>query len=201
MVWLPLAVASLALLCGGCGFLKPSNNPVRHFVLAPVAATNAAVVPHGAPTLGIGQVKVSAYLNNTSFAMRKGATEIEYLPLVVWAGRLDHGMQRVLAANLAALVPTDHVRLSAWPPAEVKVEVYVTIERFDVSATGGAELRAWWRLLAPGGETLLKSGRSHLARYGPPPEADPAGAVNTLSDLFGEFSRELAAAIKSLGSQ
>jgi hypothetical protein len=56
-------------------------------------------------------------------------------------------------------------------------------------------LVAWWRILAPGGVKVLKAGESRLTRQGPAPEADPAGSVAALSELLGEFSRQLAQAI------
>ena len=93
------------------------------------------------------------------------------------------------------MLPTDQIRLSAWRREDVAVEVYVTIGQFDVDATGRAVLMAWWRVLAPGGEKILKAGDSRLTRQGPAPAADPAGAIATLSDLLAEQSRQLARAI------
>ena len=145
--------------------------------------------------VGVGPVKLAAYLFNTSLAVRKGTNEIEYLPTAFWAERLDAGLQRVLAANLATLLPTEQIRLSAWESGDVSVEVYVAIERFDVDATGGGVLVAWWRILSPGGEKTLKAGESRLARQGPPPDADPSGAVATLSELVADLSRQVAQAV------
>lgn len=88
------------------------KDSVRHFVLAPTTPTNPAAIPAGAPALGVGQVKIPAHLYTTSIAVRRGANEIEHLPLALWGERLDQGLQRVLAANLAAMVPTDNLRLS-----------------------------------------------------------------------------------------
>jgi uncharacterized lipoprotein YmbA len=148
--------------------------------------------------VGVGPVKVPSYLFDTSFAVRKGTNEIDYLPAVLWAERLDNGLQRVLAANLSALLATDQVRLSAWRSEDVSAEVYVTIQQFDVDAAGHAVLVAWWRILSAGGETILKSGEGRLALQGPLPDADPSGAVTTLSRLVADFSRQLAQAIKEV---
>jgi uncharacterized lipoprotein YmbA len=156
----------------------------------------AAAVPSGAPCVGVGQIKLPAYLYNTSLAVRRGTNEIDYLPLTLWAERLDTSAQRVLAANLAALLPTDKVRLSAWRSEDVAVEVYVAFERFDVDANGQAQLVAWWRILSPGGEKTLKSGQTQLACPGPSPNTNPSGAVATLSELLAGLSRQVASAIK-----
>jgi uncharacterized lipoprotein YmbA len=196
-----LACLLLALVAGlsltGCfGFLKPAKSTARHFVLTSLPAAEPASGPHSSVAVGIGPVKLATYLFNSSLAVRNGTNEIVYLPSALWAERLDTGLQRVLAADLAAMLPTDQIRLSAWQSADVSVEVYVAIVRFDVDARGHGMLAAWWRILSPGGEKTLKAGESHLTRQGPPPDADPSGAVATLSELAADLSRQLAQAVK-----
>jgi len=144
----------------------------------------------------MGQVKLPAYLFSTSLAVRQGTNEIAYLPAAFWGERLDTGLQRVLAANLATLLPTDQIRLSAWQSGDVSVEVYVAIERFEVDARGQGVLVAWWRILSPGGEKTVKAGECRLARQGPAPDTDPSGAVATLSQLVADLSRQIAQAIR-----
>jgi uncharacterized lipoprotein YmbA len=192
------AVAGLTL--AGCSFLKPARSEVRHFLLTPVPPVVANAIPAGAPSVGLGQVKLPAYLFNTSLAVRRGTNQVDYLPLTLWAERLDTSVQRVLAANLAALLPTDKVRLSEWRSEDVSVEVYVALERFDVDASGQATLIAWWRLVAPGGGKTLKSGQTNLVRPGPSPDTNAAGAVSNLSEILADFSRQLAGAIKEAGT-
>jgi len=191
-----LALAVALSLTGCFGFLKPAKATARHFVLSSLPAAESATAPSGAAGIGVGPIKLAAYLFNTSFAVRKGTNEIDYLSSTFWAERLDTGLQRVLAANLATLLPTDQIRLSAWQPADVSAEVYVAVEQFDVDARGQGVIVAWWRVLSPGGEKTLKAGECRLSRPGPPPDTDPAGAVATLSGLAAELSRQLAQAVK-----
>ncbi len=193
------AMAFALSLCAGlagCGFLKPAKSMTRQFVLTPLPAAGQAATPSGAISVGVGQVKTPAYLFNTSLAVRKGTNEIDYLTDVLWAERLDGSLQRVLAANLATLLPTDQIRLSAWRSEDVAAEVHVTIEQFDVDSRGRAVLVAWWRVLAPGGEKTLKAGECRVTRQGPSPDANPSGAIATLSDLVADLSRQLAQALK-----
>ena len=195
-VRLLLALTLSVNLTGCFGFLKPAKPTARHFVLSAVPAAGSTAVPSGAVAIGVGPVKMAAYLFNTSMAVRKGSNEIDYLPATFWAERLDTGFQRVLAANLATLLPTDQIRVSAWQNSDVSAEVYVAVEQFDVDARGQATIVAWWRILSPGGEKLLKAGECRVARQGPAPDANPSGAVATLSDLAAELSRQVAQAIK-----
>ena len=177
----------------GCSFLKPAKSTTRYYILTPVAATQSG---SGSIALGLGQVKLPAYLSNTSLAVRKGTNEVEYLPSALWAERLDAGFQRVLAADLATVLPAEQVRLSAWQRDAVAAELFVTIEQFDVDASGQGVLIARWRILAPGGEKGLKAGGSRFSRPGPPPDAGASGAVATLSELVADLSRQLAPALK-----
>jgi uncharacterized lipoprotein YmbA len=188
-----LCLIVLAVGFTGCSFLKPAKSTARHYVLTPIAGRQAG---SGSLTVGLGQVKLPAYLFDTSLAVRKSNNEIEYLNSALWAERLDAGLQRVLAANLGTLLPTDQIRLSAWQTGDVSVEVYVVIERFDVDARGQGVLAGWWRVLSPGGEKTLKAGKSRLTRQGPAPGTDPSGAVATLSELAADLSRQVAQAVK-----
>jgi uncharacterized lipoprotein YmbA len=196
LVRLLLVLATGLSLTGCFGFLKPARSTARHFVLTSLPAAAPATAPVGSVAVGMGPVKLAAYLFNTSLAVRKRTNEIDYLPTAFWAERLDTGLQRVLAANLATLLPTDQIRLSAWQSGDVSAEVYVAIERFEVDTHGQGVLVAWWRILSPGGDKTLKAAESRLARRGPPPDADPGGAVATLSELAADLSRQMAQAIK-----
>jgi uncharacterized protein len=193
--WL-VAVAVCTCLTGCFGFLKPAKSYARRYVLTPLPA--AGPTASGASTLGVGvaRVKLPAYLFDSSIVVRKGTNEVHYLPLTLWAERLDNGLQRVLAADLSVLLPTDRVRLSAWQVEDISVEVHVAIGQFDVDESGRGVLVAWWRILAPGGEKVLKAGESRSTSQGPSPEADPSGAVATMSELVGDLSRQLAQAIR-----
>jgi uncharacterized lipoprotein YmbA len=181
-----MAIATCLSLTGCFGFLKPTHSAARTFVLTPLPVAASATARPGALAVGVGQVKLPAYLFNASLAVRMGTNEINYLPSVLWAERLENGLQ----------LPTDQVRLSAWRSEDVSAEVYVAMEQFDVDARGQGVLVAWWRILSPGGEKTLRAGEVRLARQGPPPDGDPSGAVATLSELVADFSRQLAQAVQ-----
>jgi len=191
-----LSACAAGLCFAGCGFLKPSGVNTRSFVLTPLPASTSSAAPV-AITVGVGFVKLPSYLFNDSIAMRQGANEITYLDTSRWAERLDTGLQRVLAANLTALLPTDRIRLSAWRPEDVTVEVYIAVEQFDVDGQGNGVLVAWWRILLPAGEKVLKAGQFRASHQGPAPNVDPQGATATMSALAADLSRELVQAIKS----
>ena len=193
-----ILLGAFACLClTGClSFLKPATTSARYFILTPLPAKTNVVTPNPV-AVGVGRVNLPEYLLDTSLAVRRGTNEIDYLLLSVWSERLDGGLQKTLAANLATLLPTDQIRLSAWRSDDVSVEVHVAIEQFDVDAQGTGALVAWWRIVSPGGEKTLKAGTSRFTRKGPSPDSDPSGAVVTLSDLVADLSRQLSEAIAS----
>ena len=194
------AVAGLT----ACSFLKPVESTTKNYVLTPMPApTPSAEVKPGAATamiVGVGRVKIPAYLFSTSVVVRRGTNEVEYLPTANWAERLDTGFQRVLAANLAVVLPTERIHLSAWSRNDVNAELYVHLEQFDVDASGRGVLVARWRVVSPGGEKVLKAGGTRLVREGPKPDASPSGAIATLSELVAQFSREMAQALQETTS-
>jgi hypothetical protein len=195
---LAVLLCAIGLVAGftGCGILKPAKSTADHFLLTPMPAGGSAAAGADSLAVGLGPVKLPAYLFNSSLAVRNGVNEVDYLPSALWAERLDSGFQRVLAANLAIALPTDRIHLSAWQSDAVTAEVYVTLEQFDVDSAGRGVLVAQWRIQSPGGEKILKAGVSRLARPGPPPDNGAAGTVATLSELLADFSRELAKSLQ-----
>lgn len=192
-----LALAVCLGLTGCFGFLKPARPTARDFVLSSLPATGPAAGTN-LLALGVGPVKLPDYLFNTSLAVRQGINEIDYSSGVLWAEHLDTGLQRVLAANLSTLLPTDQIRLSAWRSQDVAAGIYVTIGQFDVDTAGQGVLVAWWRIVTPGGETTLAAGQSRLVLPGPAPGTDPPGAIATLSELAADFSRQLAERLRKV---
>ena len=192
------ALCAAALCLAGCNLLNPPKGITpRSFVLTPIPAASSARPGSTNVIVGIKRVKVPQYLSEKTFAVRHGANEIVHLESAEWAEPLDTALQRVLAANLCSRIPTDQVRLSLWTPGTVTVEVDVDVERFDVDSRGEGVLRAWWRVLSPGGDKVLGSGRFAATRKGPPPNTNPEGAAASMSSLAADLAEKLAEAISA----
>jgi len=189
-----VVLACVAGLLTGCLNLKPRVDPTRHFVLAtlPPPAADAVHGPNPGLVVGLGPVELPGYLRSSSLAVRSSANEVRYDELSRWAERLEEGIPRVLAANLESLLAASQVRTPAWRRSDVDSELRVSIQRFDVDEAGQGQLVARWRITSPGAERMLGHGQAGLSLSGPPPGADPSGAVATLSQLLGEFGRQLA---------
>src|SRR6266404_3931421 len=132
-------VCGASLLLSGC-LLKPVTVSTRRFVLAPIPASERAPTTAEPLPVGVGLVKMPAYLLRDSIAVRKGANEIAYLDDAFWAERLDQCFQQTLAANLSTQLPSDRVYLSAWQRDQVRVRVFVNVEQFDADTQGRGTL-------------------------------------------------------------
>jgi uncharacterized lipoprotein YmbA len=192
------AVGFVCFGLAGCSFLKPSGVTPRSFMLTPLSTPPASPAQTSIKAVGVGFVKLPGYLFARSMVMRQGASEVVYLDTAFWAERLDSGLQRAIAVNLATLLPTIQVRLSTWQPEEVSAELYLTVERFDVDVSGECALQAWWRIVPAGGGEVWKAGQFQAVRAGPAPDVDPDGATASMSALAADLSRDLAQALASI---
>lgn len=188
------AASALVLVFSGCMF-KPTVSTPRRFVLAPVASSTGHSDTNRALSVAVPLVKVPPHLLRSALPTRKGPNEIVYSEEALWAEPLDQGLQRTLAANLAKLLPTRQVYLSAGDSSRVQARVFVEIIQLDVDADGKGTLIAWWRVTTPGADKPLRSGQATLTGEGASPNK-PESIVQTLSELTAELSRIIADAIR-----
>jgi uncharacterized lipoprotein YmbA len=191
-----ILLAACAFSLAGCGLFKSGGVTPRTFVLTPIQTLPPTSSTSTNIAIGIRLIKMPGYLSTKEFAVRRSADEIVYPDTLAWAERLDNAMQRVLAANLSALIPTDQVRFTLWDAKATAMQIDVSVEQFDVDYQGNAVLTAWWRVLSSDGQKVLGSGKFSETRQGPPPDKDPQGAVSSLSALAGALAEKLAQVIK-----
>jgi hypothetical protein len=170
----------------------------HYYVLSASATARAEIQSDRDLTIGIAPVEIPAYLQNSRIVVRKGVNEIDYSEYREWGEHLDRGIQRVLAGDLSVLFPGTRTVTSAWQSADVKAEVYVSVQRFELDEDGGATLDCQWRILSPGATRVLRSNHFKTTKKGPSLGKEPTGAVNTLSEALGDLSKEIAAALQGL---
>jgi len=193
----PLFACWIVLCVGltGCKNLRPVVDLTHYYVLSASGGAEAGSHSNQDLTIGIAPVEIPAYLQSTRIAVRRGTNEIHFSEYREWAEHLDKGIQRVLALDLSNLVPSSRVVTSAWQGGEVKVEIYASIQRFELDEAGEATLDCQWRIVTPGGSRALRSNRVLIRKKGPPLTNDPAGAVHTLSEAVADLTKEIAAAL------
>jgi uncharacterized protein len=187
-------VAALALVSSAC--LVGRSREARTFVLDPLAARGAAS-PTAAPTavLGIAKVTVPGWIDRPQVTARGPAGEILTDDFARWGEPIAKGVQRVLAENLAALLPDRRVVTTPFSTGEaVDHRLEVTLVEAARQADGSVLLEARWDVLGESG-VLLRRRSSHHAEGGAP---GAAGAVAGASEALAALSREIAEAVAAL---
>jgi hypothetical protein len=199
--------AMLLVLCwivicvslSGCKSFRPVEDQARYYVLSTSAGGPAAAPSNEGVRIGLAPVQIPGYLQNTRIAVRTGTNEIYYSENRQWAERVDKGIERVLASDLSTLLRSARVISSAWQNGDVKAEVHVSIQRFELDETGQATLECEWRIQDSDTGHVLRLEHALISKKGLPLAANPTGAVSTLSQALGELSSQIAAAVKTLG--
>jgi uncharacterized lipoprotein YmbA len=190
-----LAVSTVLLATGGCA---QRATPSRFYVLAPVSAPASAPPAAGvpSPSVGVGPVRIPAYVDRPQIVTRKSSDEIDLAEFDRWAEPLADSVPRTIAGNLAALLPNDRVALFPWAGSRpVRYQVVIDVARFDGALGGAVSLDATWRVLGPDRKDV-RDGR--FAASEPTAGSDFAALVAAMSRSLGALSREIAAAIRAL---
>jgi uncharacterized lipoprotein YmbA len=182
----------------GCKSFRPVEDLTRYYVLSASSGAPAAGQSNQALNIGVAPIQTPGYLQSTRIAVRRGTNEISYSEYRQWAEHLDKGIQRVLASNLSTLLPSVRVITSAWQSSDVKAEVHVSIQRFELDESGVATLECEWRIVSPDGVRALRVEHALISKKGPPLANNPTGAVHTLSEALADLSNEIATALQDL---
>jgi uncharacterized lipoprotein YmbA len=185
---LSLLLACTGLALSGCG----SSPPVSFFTLPSVPP--AAAVTAAAYSVVVGPVTVPEMIDRPQLVLRASPTRVEVTEQARWAAPLKTEIPRVIAEQLAQLLPGAITATSfqrAIPAPDYRV--LIDIQRFDSTPGEGAAIEASWTVRGPGG--ALVSGQSAAS--------EPAGAgydelVAAHGRALNAVSRDVAAAITKL---
>jgi len=148
-------------------------------------------------TIGVGPVKIPAYLDRPEMATRSAADSLQFAEFDKWAEPLERNLTRVISENLAILLSTNRVGVFPWlNSAQVQYQVTVDITQLERMPDGKVILAARWNILGDQGENMLVIESS---RFSIPIESAGYGAMASAESRAVEaLSREIAAAIRSL---
>ena len=194
---LAVLVSTLAvgLVLGGC-VLKQSR-PAQTYVLDSLAAPGTAA-PRETPlgVVGILKVTVPGWIDRPQVTGRAASGQIVTDEFARWGEPIGRGIQRVVAENLAALLPDRRVVAAPFAPSQaIDRRVDLGITEAARQADGSVLVEARWAVLGPKGGTLVQHRSSHRAS---PTALGPAGAVAGASEALASLSRDIAEALKAL---
>ena len=190
---LALLLTLSLLLAAGCG-----STPTRFYALTPLSASGPSTPASGTDvSLGVGPVEIPKALDRPQIVTRRGRNEFHLAEFDQWAEPLEDNVTQVLAENLSVLLPASRVTVYPWDRStDIDYQVVVKVLRFDRSAGGDAVLKARWSITGPTPENARLTGEfSHNKR---PAGDEYRATVEAMNQLLGEFSREVAAAIRGL---
>jgi uncharacterized protein len=188
-------VASLLGL-GAC-----ASTPSHFYVLNTLSASETVPAPVAAqsPVIGVGPITLPKYLDRPQIVTRVGRHQLALGEFDRWAEPLQDNVLRVLAENLASLVPTDHILLHPWTRS-VTVDYQVSMEvlQFDGWLGGESTLLARWSIL-DGAERELFNRMVHL--HAPNGGQGYEAMVVVMNQMLETLSRDIATAIQRLASR
>ncbi len=186
------------LILAGC--IGGKSSPAKFYVLNslpnPEAEKQVTAAEHGV-AIGVGPVTIPPYLDRPEIVTRASGNELHLSEFERWAEPLQQNFARVLAENLAALIPTDRTAIFPWRQSTpIDYQVAVEVTRFEGYADGHSSLMARWNIVgADGKKELLARQSSFTARAD---ANDYESRVSALSRTVADLSREIATAIKAL---
>jgi uncharacterized lipoprotein YmbA len=192
------ALRSLTALClaawlTGCATAPPD----AFYTLTPIPAGHQGdVLAAGeSPAVGVGPISLPEYLDRTEIVGRNDGGSLNVDEVHLWGGSLVDDFPRVLGENLGRLLGTSRILLNTTEvryPVDIRVAAVVL--GFEVGPRAEAELKVRWMLIDPSSDRVL-SVREGLYRA-PVRGEGPAARVEALSRALGDFSREVAEAVR-----
>jgi uncharacterized lipoprotein YmbA len=183
----------------GCGSTKPS----RFYVLTPLLDANAGMAKSDSKsdiTVGIDKLSMPEHLLKPQIATYSSSNRMEYAEYDRWAESLDENFVRVLAENLSKLLPSENVYIFPWK-SSTEIQYYLTfkIMQFSQGADKNISLIVFWSIFDNKTTKELLRKKTTLERQGQTSvPMDYGRLVQVMSQLVEEFSREVAAELKSL---
>jgi uncharacterized lipoprotein YmbA len=191
------------LLLGGC-LGKGTQKDTRFYLLEPISGISSgerASVEGEGIMLAIGPVRVREYLTRPQIVTRTQENKIMLHDFHSWGEPLDKNFTAVLGGNLSNLLSTDRIVFFPWRrKPNFDYQIVVDVMRFDGDLGEEALLIVHYKIWAVGeseGEDrrigIWKSSFSRQTR-----DDSFEALVSAMSELVGDFSREIAAKIKDV---
>ncbi len=190
-----VGVAAAAAL-SGC-VLKRSKD-AQVFVLEPLAARGAGASGPAAPAavVGVLPVEVPGWIDRPQITSRVAGSQVAADEFARWGEPIAKGVERVVAENLAALLPGRRVVSAPWAGYEPVVhKVDLTVTELARQADGTVLLEARWAIIGRDRATLVQRRASHRSGAA---AAGAAGLVEAESQVLEALSRDIAEALSAL---
>ena len=190
------------LIVGGC-LGKGTQKDTRFYLLQPIFDMSSneerASTEGEGVMLAIGPVRVREYLSRPEIVTRTRDNKIVVHDFHSWGESLDRNFTVVLGGNLSYLLSTDRIVFFPWRRRpNFDYQIVVDVMSFDGDLGGEASLTAHYYIWVVGkseGEARrIGTWKSSFSRQ--TQDDSYEALVATMSELVGDFSREIAEKIK-----
>ena len=193
----PVLVGVLAL--AGCA----SSPPSTFYTLTPITEAGARSTALGdrGPKVILGPLTLPHFLDRPQIVVRDGV-ELRFDEFHRWGGSLDDDFLRVWGENLAHLLGTGQVFIFPTKVnTPVDFRVVAEVLSFEGSTGGNVRLKVRWVVLDPyRNKSLLVREETYRRpiQVGPDGTIDEVTLVSGLSQVLGDFSRDVADSLTRL---
>ena len=190
------ALVSSVVSLSGC-----ASDPVTRYYVLAASAPSAARAAEKPVAVVIRDVRLPQYLERSQIVTRGSESRLLMADYELWAGDLRQDMTRVLAENLARLLPSDRVvaaphTLKLQPDVRLELEVL----RFERDALGKVELSARWWITRGTDGALLASPGATLSGTPLGANASYDAVVASMSAVYAQLAQEIARSIHARGA-
>lgn len=197
------ATLLLLMLLHGCASSSP---PSRFYVLSPIADTRTSEQEAQAaagPFISLGPIDLPAYLDRPQIVRYTNLHQLYFDEFERWAEPLERNVSRVMAENLAIMIPSRRIVTYPWKNIRIRPKfdysVGIDISRFDMGVSGQVILNARWAIIDGEDRVVLKVSEFSTKEQ---MQTDSFQAqVAAQSQALEKLSREIATAIRQLAAE
>jgi len=177
-----------------------SSPPVRYFSLSSTVA-DGQQDPDDAVVLGLGPMRMAAYLNRSQIVTRGAGAEIKVDEFSRWAEPLAVAFHRIVSTDVDNTMDGVTVLAFPWESAawnQVDYRLLGDVIRFDADRSGRVVLETQWGItVVNSGETAVRTRRiRYEAQTGSPD--DPAAVASAMNEALAKFSRDIASEMQAV---
>lgn len=190
----------------GCFSLGRDEPPQQHYVLggSQLPETEASADRLAGLAIGLRQPQLAEYLETPLIVVRQGPHQIRFSEFHRWGEELAGGVNRAVAAHLAARHPLDGIDVVPWPPqARHDYLIQLHLLRFEglapevpTASEGEAYLLATWEIIDQQDGAVLRGTTDYRADGWTVGDYDEL--VTLLDAGLHELSDDLIAALERL---
>ena len=171
----------------------------RFYTLSPMASPPGSSEKSIADKhiLGIGPVKVAAYLDRSEIVTRSSPTHVELAGFDRWAEPFEDIVASTLAKNISLLLPSVHPIIDPWPEANIEYQLVLKIKKFESNKDGKVTLDVSWGILQHSNRKMKAVYESNIILPGSSGDFDEI--TKNMSLAIAELSKEVVAELKKLG--